>query len=63
MQHNVLRYFGVGKIASTVEGVDHVHLFETGNKMDCSNFERVQVISYIKNLIQHSFVKVNSICR
>lgn len=40
MQHNVLRYSGVGKTASTVEGVDHVPVFETGDKMDCS-FEGV----------------------
>jgi hypothetical protein len=41
MQRNVPRYSGVGKIASTVEGVDQVPVSETGDKMDCSNFEGV----------------------
>jgi len=41
MQQNVPRYSGVGKIALTMEGVDHVPVFETGDKMDCSNFKGV----------------------
>jgi hypothetical protein len=39
MQRKVLRYSGEGKIVITVEGVDQVPVFKTGDKMDCGNFE------------------------
>jgi hypothetical protein len=41
-----------------------VPIYKKGDKTDFSNYQGILIfVDYVQNSVQHSFVKVNSICR